>query len=335
MYQGLLWVAVNHILMGTLGEAGAAVYGVVMNVSYVAMAFPEGLNGVLQPLASTFTGERNFSAVERVHELALRCVTFIGIPPLAVLFFFAAPVCEIFGLSEPESLRMGVGALRFYCAGAAFAGYSLITAFFFQAVGEEDLSSFISLLRNLLIPLPACWVMAALAPEYLWIMFPLSEAACVMIWKIAGWRGKWAGRKANASDPLRAYSRTIAGTAKDIGALVSEVAEFCDKWSADAQKKYHTVMAAEEVAALIIGRAAAPGRGMYVNISLIASEDGDFYLHVRDNADFFNPLAMDVRKVRSEKDENLSGLGVLIIKGVSKSVFYRRYRGFNTLAICI
>jgi hypothetical protein len=56
---------------------------------------------------------------------------------------------------------------------------------------------------------------------------------------------------------------------------------------------------------------------------------------VRDNADFFNPLATDVRKIRSENDENLSGLGVLIIKSVSRSVFYRRYRGFNTLVICI
>jgi hypothetical protein len=335
MYQGLLWIAVNHILMGALGETGVAVYGVVINVSYVATALPEGLGGVLQPLASTFTGERNFSAVGRVYELALRFVTIIGIPLLAVIFYFAAGVCEIFGLTDPEGLRMGTVALRFYCVGAAFAGYSLITAVFFQAVGEERVSSLIGLFRNLLIPLPACWAMASIAPEYLWLLFPLSETACVLIWKTAGWRGKWAMRQAVASDPQRTYSRTISGAAEDIGALVSEVAEFCDRWSGDAQKKYHTMIAAEEVAAVITGQAAPLARDTYVHVSLIAAEDGDFYLHVRDNADFFNPLAMDVRKIRSESDENLSGLGVLIIKSVSRSVFYRRYRGFNTLVICI
>jgi putative MATE family efflux protein len=334
-YQGLFWIAVNNMLPGAFGDTGVAVYGAAINVSYVAMAVSDGLNGALQPLASVFTGERNFSAAARVRELALRGSVVLGLPLFAAIFCFAGKICGVFGLSDPKSLRIGTEALRFYCAGAAFAGCSSVTACFFQAAGAEFFSSVINLFRNILIPLPVCLVLAKYFPEHLWMMFPLTEIACVMIWRSAGCMRRWAAMKANTCDPSRTYSRTITNAAEDIGALVSEVADFCDKWGGDAQKKFHTMIAAEEIATIIIDHATASARGrnMHINISIIAADDGDFYMHVRDNADFFNPLAMDVRKIRSENEdcENLNGLGVLIIKSVAKSMFYRRYRGFNTL----
>jgi anti-sigma regulatory factor (Ser/Thr protein kinase) len=136
-------------------------------------------------------------------------------------------------------------------------------------------------------------------------------------------------------DPERIYSRTITNGASDMRALLEDAEAFCGRWSDDARKKYNTVMAVEEISAVIIDQAFKSGPGEYIIISLIAMENGDFHLHVRDNANFFNPLAIASRKIQSENESDLDGLGILMIKSVARELFYRRYRGFNTLMICI
>jgi anti-sigma regulatory factor (Ser/Thr protein kinase) len=186
-----------------------------------------------------------------------------------------------------------------------------------------------------MIPLPVFGALTALAPEYIWLMFPLSEIICAAIWRTVLWMSAGTARRENRYDPRRIFSRTITGAARDVGELVSGVKEFCGRWSGDERKTYNTMAVTEEIAAVIIGNAFRNNHDEYISISLIAMEDGGFHLHVRDNANFFNPLAIRAHKIQDDSGDDLSGVEMFIIKNLAEKLFYRRYRGFNTLVIYI
>ena len=65
-------------------------------------------------------------------------------------------------------------------------------------------------------------------------------------------------------------------------------------------------------------------------------ENGDFELHLRDNARSFNPFSMYTRRFRrTDAEKDTDTLGILIVKEKAKHFFYRRYLGFNVLVITV
>ena len=66
---------------------------------------------------------------------------------------------------------------------------------------------------------------------------------------------------------------------------------------------------------------------------MIALEDGSMELHIRDNADSFNPLAMEMNGAATDEDVDFSALGISAIKKKVKEFSYRHYQGFNTVII--
>jgi anti-sigma regulatory factor (Ser/Thr protein kinase) len=230
---------------------------------------------------------------------------------------------------------MGIAALRLYCLGAIFGGYSSITASYCLSVGAESHAALINALRSILVPLPLCIAFAALAPGGFWGAFPASEIICVLIWRVVLAARFKERTSEDACDPKRIFNRTITGNIENIGVLSESVESFCDEWGADQKRKFHVMIVVEEITAVIIGHAFRKDAVEYINISIIAAEDGGFHIHVRDNADFFDPFSMEARRVRTESEGNLDGLGVFMVKSFAQKFFYRRYRGFNTLVIYV
>ena len=58
-------------------------------------------------------------------------------------------------------------------------------------------------------------------------------------------------------------------------------------------------------------------------------------LHLRDNAEEFNPFDMNTDEINLEDGTGLDAIGIKMIKSKAKSFFYRRYAGFNTLVVQI
>ena len=56
-------------------------------------------------------------------------------------------------------------------------------------------------------------------------------------------------------------------------------------------------------------------------------------MHIRDNADSFNPFAMEMNSSAADDDADLAALGVVTIKKKAKEFSYRHYQGFNTVIL--
>lgn len=129
------------------------------------------------------------------------------------------------------------------------------------------------------------------------------------------------------------FQRTIPSTAEDVGAVSQELETFCQTWNAQARQQYFVTMAAEELCWPFCTRLRDVRR--VVQITVIALEDGEFELHLRDDAVTFDPFSLETGRAGSGESFDVGSLGVLVVKKQAKSFFYRRYQGFNTLIVRI
>ena len=142
-------------------------------------------------------------------------------------------------------------------------------------------------------------------------------------------------KKASLFDIERIYSRTIENRNEDLMVLISEVEQFCEKWEANMKQMYFVTMTVEEICVAIMQKAFEKEESGYIQITLIALENSEFELHIRDNATLFDPFSLHTKKANAEGDYDLDAMGMLVIKKKAKSFFYRQYQGYNSLVVKI
>ena len=117
--------------------------------------------------------------------------------------------------------------------------------------------------------------------------------------------------------------------------LLQELDAFCRQWNADARQRYFVTMTVEDLGMAILQHGFEGRSDGYIQITAVALEEGVFELHLRDNAETFDPFSLEAQRGGAGEDPDLDAIGVLVIKRRAQSFFYRRYQGFNTLIVKI
>ena len=332
VYQLVFLLIANHTLLGISGETGVAVFDMVQNASYLITYLYDAAGKALQPLASTFYGEKNRAAVKRALGLALKWGLGCGIVAAIALSAFPEAVCAAFGLSGAQALGEGARALRIYCLSSAFAGISMTLETYFQSIERERDAFVIATLRGCAVLLPATLLFALLSPGEFWWVYPVVEAISLGAYLL------WRKIKPAPADPFpaeRILPGLIRSRTEDLAGLLSQIEEFCECWGATPRQQYYVTMAVEEISVAIIDNAFGQMRDGYIQITLIACEDNDFELHIRDNASFFNPFSLETNKVSEDGDYDMDAMGMMVVKNQAKTFFYRQYQCYNTLVVRI
>ena len=331
-YQMIFFLLASHTLMAAAGEVGMAVFDMVQNASYLILYLYDAAAKALQPLASTFHGEKNRPAVRRSLRLALRWGLGWGLAAALLVSLFPQAVCAAFGLGTVEAAQVGAGALRLYCLSSAFAGVSVLLEAFCQSVERERDAFVIATLRGCAVLLPAAALLALLRPVALWWVFPVTEILSLGLFLL--WRSLRPAAEGTFPQE-RILHRLIRSRTEDLGALTAQLEEFCQRWEASPRQQYLVCMAVEEITVAIIQNAFDRMDDGYIQITLIACPDGAFELHLRDNASFFNPFSLETERAREGGSFDMDAMGMLVVKKQAKSFFYRQYQGFNTLVVRI
>ena len=116
---------------------------------------------------------------------ALKCGIFyaVGIMAVGVVIFQSIPhvLLGFFEASE-EMLGIGVPALRTISLCFVMAGFSIICSTSFQALGNAVYSMIISIARQLLVLLPAAYLLSLAGNvDYVWWSFPIAELVSLMM----------------------------------------------------------------------------------------------------------------------------------------------------------
>lgn len=330
IWQLIFLLIMNHTLMNYSGETGVAVFDIVQNISYLILYLYDGTVKAMQPLISTYCGEQNEVGLHTIKRMGMRSGTIAGLVAVTLLSIFSIPMCRIFGITEPGMLQLGSAAIHIYCLGALFGGINIIIEGFYQSCEDEKPAFLMATLRGAAVLIPCSLIFAPLGIEVLWFLFPATEAVSLLIFRI------WIRhRKEKSFDQERIFRRTIENSNEDMGEMLQEVEAFCEKWKASMKQTFFVTMTVEEICSLIISKAFGCDNKGYIEVTLIALQDGEFELHIRDNASIFNPFSMETKRVSREGDYDMDAMGMLVIRQKAKEFYYRQYQGFNSLIVRI
>lgn len=329
------FIVMNNLLMKLGGTSAVAVFDVTQNVSFLALAFFTATGETLRPMAATFAGERNKSALASTLRLSLVWGLIFGVSGIAGLWLFAAPLCRLFGLSAAITGQYGAFAVCCYLTGAVTGGICLICIDYFQAVNKERLAFSISFLRGFALLLPMAFLCGHLfGLRGIWVMFPITEGITLAVTLFfCLWQRKYAS--ATQAIPTQTW---ILGTEDDsLVTILLEAEQFAERLGATPKQRILVVTMIEELCTAILQTGFSGGLGC-IQITLLRLDAGDFELHIRDNAHSFNLFERETRRLTSVEDaseDELNSLSLLLIKKNTKSHFYRCYQGFNTLTLTI
>lgn len=170
----------NKILL-QFSSTAAAAFGIYFKLqSFVFMPIFGMNNGVVPIIAFNF-GARKPDRIKETFRLAAMYATGIMLCGLLVFEFLPGPLLRLFNASD-NLYAIGTLALRIIAIHFIFAGYDIICSSMFQALGHGLKSLWVSLVRQLIVLLPAAFILAkAFGLDAVWFSFPIAEIASLVL----------------------------------------------------------------------------------------------------------------------------------------------------------
>lgn len=330
VYQFITVLVCNRLLMALSGELGVAVFGIVFNVALVAAQVYDAVSMALQPMVSTFNGERNRSNIRATLKQAFQVSAVLSLILMAVLLLAPEWVCFAFGLRTAEELEMGASAIRIYALCVIPSGVNMVMNYYYQALEQEFVSYLLFTLRSFVFYLLFSLVLSLGGVGLFWWTYPCTELASLAALALYNKRkGSWTYQD---GEDEQVYSAFLDSRSADLGEVERDVSSYLERMDANPTQVYFTTIAVEEVCGAIMSCAFSETEG-YIQLTVVPHEDETVTIHVRDNAVAFNPFEMDTEDISLEQETGLDAIGIKMIKHKAKEFFYRRYAGFNTLVV--
>ncbi|MCQ4635562.1 MATE family efflux transporter [Anaerovorax odorimutans] len=178
--SSIMTFGLNKILIA-FSSTAVAVFGVYFKLqSFIFMPI-FGLNNGMVPIVAYNYGAGKEKRIHRTIRYAA-CYA-IGIMCLGVILFQAipGPLLQLFSASD-NMLSMGVPALRIISVHFVLAGFSIIASSVCQALGTSVYSLIISLIRQLIVLLPAAYLLSLTGNvNAVWWAFPIAELVAVVL----------------------------------------------------------------------------------------------------------------------------------------------------------
>lgn len=176
----------NKILMGFASTA-TAVFGVYFKLQSFIFMPVFGLNNGMVPIVAYNYGARKPERIRKTVKLSIAYAVGIMLVGFAVFQLFSPQLFGIFSASE-AMLEIGTPALRIISISFILAGFSIVATSVYQALGHGFLSLEVSVLRQLIVLLPAAFVLARVGGlTATWWSFPIAEvvsgAVCFLFLK--------------------------------------------------------------------------------------------------------------------------------------------------------
>ena len=167
-----------NLILGAISTSTAvAVFNVYFKLQSFVFMPVFGLNNGMVPIVSYNFGARKRKRLTDTVRFCAILAVGIMLVGLVVIQLFPAPILGIFEASD-EMLRIGVPALRIISLCFVFAGFNIICSSTFQALGNGVLSMIMSIGRQLVVLLPAAYLLSLTGDvTAVWWAFPIAEIA--------------------------------------------------------------------------------------------------------------------------------------------------------------
>ena len=172
--------SMNRILI-TFSSTATAVFGVYFKLQSFFFMPLFGLNNGITPIIAYNYGAQNRKRMTKTIKLSLItafCLTFVGF-----VCFEGIPqvLLGMFNASK-DMLKIGVPALRIIGIHYLIAWFCIICGTIFQALGKAVFSMIVSIMRQLVVLIPAAYILSKLGGLHaVWWSFPIAEIVSLAV----------------------------------------------------------------------------------------------------------------------------------------------------------
>ena len=170
----------NRILI-EFSSTATAVFGVYFKLQSFFFMPVFGLNNGITPIIAYNYGAKQRKRMIKTIKLSLIvafCLTFIG------FFSFEAIPQVLLGMfnASEDMLTIGVLALRIIGIHYLIAWFCIVIGTVFQALGKAVFSMIVSIMRQLVVLIPAAYILAKLGGLHaVWWSFPIAEVISLLV----------------------------------------------------------------------------------------------------------------------------------------------------------
>lgn len=191
--SGIVMICFNAIILNLEGNTGVAAYGIIANLSLVVVAVFTGISQGVQPLISGFYGMGKRRSIAEVLRYAMITMVLSSAVLYLILFAFTGPVIAVFNSEKNGTLQnIAAEGLRLYFISTPFTGYNIILAGFFTSVEKPLPAHILSMLRGLVLIVPAALVLSSLlGMTGVWITCPVTELLVALLGMVLVKRSGW------------------------------------------------------------------------------------------------------------------------------------------------
>jgi putative MATE family efflux protein len=159
--------------------------GIINSVTMLVFMSIIALNMASQPILGFNYGAKNLQRVKDTLLICLRASTFISFGGCIVVELFPEFIIKLFNTSSNELLLIGTKGLRIFMAAWGVIGFQIVASGYYQAIGKAGLATFLSLLRQVIILIPALIIL----PKHLgltgvWLASPLADVLSAFVFGV-------------------------------------------------------------------------------------------------------------------------------------------------------
>ncbi len=164
----------NQILVKFTTTAVAAFGAYFKLQSFIFMPVFGMDNGIVPIIAYNY-GAQNRKRLDETMRLSV--IYGIAMMTIGMFIFWTIPhVLLGFFSASPELMKIGTVELRIISLAFPLAGYSIMLGGVFQALGKSVYSMYVSIVRQLIVLLPAAYFLSKLGNiDYVWLSFVFAE----------------------------------------------------------------------------------------------------------------------------------------------------------------
>ena len=170
-----------NLILITFSTTATAVFGVYFKLQSFIFMPVFGLNNGMVPIIAYNYGAKKPERVKQTVRLAI--ITAICLMLIGLMLFEFAPgaLLSLFNATE-HMQQIGIPAFRIIAIHFLFAGFCIVSGSVFQAIGNPMYALINSVCRQLVVLLPAAWLLAQSGRlELVWFCFPIAEISSFLL----------------------------------------------------------------------------------------------------------------------------------------------------------
>lgn len=173
-------LSLNNILIRFTPTA-TAVFGVYFKLQSFIFMPVFGLNNGMIPILAYNYGADQKERIKQTISLSKKYAMVIMFSGAAIFLLIPGTLLQFFNASE-EMLEIGIPALRIISLCYVAAGYNIVSGSVFQAFGKGGLSLWVSMIRQVVVLLPAAYLLSLFGNvSFVWWAFPIAEAFALVM----------------------------------------------------------------------------------------------------------------------------------------------------------